>query len=71
MAPQHRERRVGQRPPTGLLGQLALQGGPDALAWFTAAAHRAPVAVLEPDHHAGGADEGDQVHAGDAGRARR
>ena len=68
MAPQHRERRIGQQPPTSLLGQLALKGCPDALAWFTTAAHWPPVAVLEPDHHTRGTDEGDQVHTGDAAR---
>ena len=67
MAPQDRERRVGQQPPTSLLGQLALQGCPDALARFTTAAHWPPVAVLEPDDQARRADEGDHVHAGDAG----
>ena len=30
--PQDRERRLGQQPPAGLLGQLPLQRRPDALA---------------------------------------
>ena len=68
VAAQHREWGVAQQSSAGLLGQFAFQCRLEALAWLKATAGWSPVAVLEPDHNPGGADEGDHEHPGDAVR---
>ena len=68
VAAQQGERGICEQPPPGLLGQLPLQSRPDALSWLEAATGWPLVAMLEPDHHAGGTDERDHIDAGDAVR---
>ena len=63
---QHREWGEALQSTSGLLGQFAFQRRLEALAWLEAAARWPPVAMLEPDHYAGGTNERDHEHAADA-----
>ena len=67
MAAQDPKRGVGAKPRAGFLAKLAFQGPRDGLAWLKAPSRWPPVAAIgvEPDHHAGIADERHDVDARD------